>query len=85
VTPLTVEDVATAVTDLGGLVAILDRADAADRAELYEALDVGARYDAATHTVVLEVEPAWGQLRVGGGTCGLSPRATLHRTVLLAA
>jgi hypothetical protein len=49
-------------------VAILDDADAADRTELYEALSVGAKYDAATHTAVLEVEPAWGQLRVGGGT-----------------
>jgi site-specific DNA recombinase len=66
--PLTVEDVEAAVTELGGLVAILDKADAADRAELYEALGVGAKYDAATHIAVLEVEPAWGQLRVGGGT-----------------
>jgi len=66
--PLTVDDVQTAVRELGGLVAILDKADAADRAELYEALGVGANYDAATHTAVLEVEPAWGQLRVGGGT-----------------
>ena len=66
--PLTVDDVETAVRELGGLVAILEQADATDRAELYEALGVGAKYDAATHTAVLEVEPAWGQLRVGGGT-----------------
>jgi hypothetical protein len=56
-----------AVTEVGALVAVLENADAADRAELFVALDVGARYDASTRTAVLEVEPAWGQLCVGGG------------------
>jgi hypothetical protein len=39
-----------------------------ERADLYQALGVGAGYDAGTHTAVLEVEPAWGQVRVGWAT-----------------
>jgi hypothetical protein len=66
-----------AVTEVGGLVAVLENADAAIRAEPYVALDVGARSNASTRTAVLEVEPAWGQLCVGGGL-RLDPTPMAH-------
>jgi hypothetical protein len=77
--PLTVDDVEAAVTELGGLVAILADADPGDRAELYEALGVGAQYDAATRTAVLEAQPTWGQARVGGTSAPERTRALRHR------
>jgi hypothetical protein len=67
-------------TEVGGLVAVLKNADAAIRAELYVALDVGARSDASTHTAVLEVEPR-GVNCVSEGACGLAPRPRLTRVV----
>lgn len=67
-----------AVTEVGGLVAVLENADAAIRAELYVALDVGARSDASTHTAVLEVNRRGGQLCLGGGL-RLDPTPTAHR------
>jgi hypothetical protein len=64
-------------TEVDGLVAVLENADAAIRAELYVALDVAARSDASTHTAVLEVEPAWDQLCLGGGLW-VDPTPTAH-------
>jgi hypothetical protein len=65
---LRVDDVEALVTELGGLAPILERADPVDRIALYEAFGITATYDATTQTAVLQVEPAWGQLCVGGGT-----------------
>jgi site-specific DNA recombinase len=66
---LTVQDVVAAVTDLGGLVTVLQGAEPKERAELYAALGVEITYQPDPRTAVLAVEPqALGQARVGGGT-----------------
>jgi len=71
---LRVEDVEALVHELGGLAPILEQADPVDRIALYQAFGIAATYDATTQTAVLQVEPAWGQLCVGGGTRGLRQR-----------
>lgn len=64
-----IKDVLAVVTELGGLVRVLEGADPADRAELYAALGVEITYQPHPRTAVLAVEPqALGQARVGGGT-----------------
>jgi hypothetical protein len=40
----------------------------------HEALRIAASYDPANQTAVLQLEPAWGQERVGGATQTLSTR-----------
>ncbi len=66
---LTVEKVMSAVTELRGLVSVLEGAEPKERAELYAALGVEITYQPDPRTAVLAVEPqALDQARVGGGT-----------------
>jgi hypothetical protein len=66
---LTVEEVMGAVTELGGIVSVLEGAEPTERAELHAALGVEITYKPDPRIAVLAVEPqALGQARVGGGT-----------------
>jgi site-specific DNA recombinase len=69
--PLKLDDVLTIVNKLGGLAGVLSLASPADRARLYEALNVTASYDAAARTAQLTLEVPRGAKGVSEG--GLEP------------
>ncbi|MGH9025765.1 MAG: hypothetical protein ACRDWD_06565 [Acidimicrobiia bacterium] len=72
------------VEALRDIVDVLAEADPEDKAELYAEFGVSLTY----HTdgrVAVQALPRGVQVRVGGGTYGLTQRVRLVRTVLLAA
>jgi hypothetical protein len=69
---------------LACIVDVLAEADPEDKADLYAELGVSLRYY-TDGRVAVEALPRGVQVRVGGGTCGLTPRARLFRSVVLAA
>jgi hypothetical protein len=71
------------VRELGSRVAILEEADPADRAALYEALNIAASYDPTDQTAELQLKLAWAQPRVGGASRTISTRPLLHAALRL--
>ena len=72
------------VEALRDIVDVLADADPADKAELYAELGVSPTY----HTdgrVAVEALPRGVQVRVGGGTCTLTPRGSADGDFIIAA
>ncbi len=71
---MTADQVKALVKALRDIVDVLADAEPADKSELYDQLGISLSYD-PDGTVSVQAHPRGVQVRVGGGTCTLTPRA----------
>ncbi len=73
------------MTELGGMTSILGEATPPEKASMYQGLGLHLVYQPDQNAVVAIADLGRALSRVGGGTCGLTPRARLVHSVSLSA
>ena len=80
------DDIRAGIEALGPVIAVLETAEPALKAELYSSLNLRLTYQPERNSVAVEAAPApCAKVRVGGGTRTVTPRASADGEFAIAA